>query len=128
MYEFHVYECEYCGARFDNNEDCHEHEIAHQLEEVKDEYRAFNEDGEQFELNASNLEDVYFLEVGSARALNLLMDVFNDYSMSANPLESPMVENLPVMVYWNDSAYEWIDYSKRLQEIKKVAEVFGEVI
>lgn len=128
MYEFHTYECEYCGTRFDNEEDCHTHEVAHQLEEVKDEYRAFDESGEQIELNTSNLEDVYFLEVSSTRALDLLIDAFNDYSMSANPLENSMVENLPVMLYWNDTAYEWVDFTKELEEVRKVAEVFGMVI
>lgn len=128
MYEFYTYECEYCGTRFDNEEDCREHEIARQFEEVRDEYRAFNEGGEQIELNTSNLEDVYFLEVSSVKAFDLLIDAFNDYSMSANPLESSTVENPPVMVYWNDSAYEWVDFTKKLEEVKKVAEVFGVVI
>lgn len=125
MRELHIYECEYCDTRFDSEEECYEHERKHKLEEIKNEYRAFDKKGKPIELNISNTEDVYFLEVSSDKAFEIIYDIFNEYGISGNPLEN--VTEVPLNVYWSYTEAEWVNFSERLQEMKKAAEVFEKV-
>lgn len=124
MIERHYYECEICGAHFEDVAECAMHEMEHSFEAYKNGYCCFDGMGHLMKPDTSNLEDVYYLEVNSKEAYYFLLQAFDDYSILKNPLRSISKENLPVKLYWNDETYKWRELNCEQQKLNSIRDIF----
>lgn len=110
MYDVHFYECEYCGVRFEERNDCREHELNHRYKkEIPNMGRIFIKVDGCDELKEFSAEydayDINTFFVNSPKACNFMQDIFEADSINS-PWDSTDLAAEPGW-YYVDSENCW---------------------
>lgn len=130
MIEKHIYQCEVCGKTFDDENECHAHEMEHELSFIKNAVVIMDDGGEVLSLDDMHIvmAKSYAIYVGCEEAAKMLWGLFKKegYLYPLEDIDAPI--QYPAFFIWDQNTYDWLymhDLEKkynRLLELKATAE------
>ena len=130
MIEKHIYQCEVCGKEFNDEDDCREHEMKHNVAKLKDAVVMMDSREKVLPLDDIHtaIERTHAIYVGCKEAADILWEAFDDegYSTPIENIETPI--QYPAFFTYDQDKYCW-QYMRdleeeynRLLELKTIAE------
>lgn len=117
MIEVTTYKCEICGKTFNDEGDCHKHEMEHTTSLLKKAVVMMDSSGEILPLDdmPTAIERAYTIYVGCKETANILWEIFNEegYCVPIEDINTP-IKYPAFFVYYQDS-YCW-HYMRDLEE------------
>ena len=130
MIEKHIYQCEFCGKEFNDEEDCRKHEMEHTASYIKNAVVMMDSLGEVLPLDDMHtaIERAYAIYVGCKEAADILWEMFDDegYCTPIENIETSI--QYPAFFTYNEDKYCWRymrdleEEYNRLLELKTTAE------
>ena len=130
MTEIYTYRCDICGKTFDNEDDCREHEMEHNVAKLKGAVVMMNSLGKVLPLDDIHtaIERAYAIYVGCKEAADILWDLFdsNGYTIPIEDIETS-IQYPAFFTYDQDECYwrymrDLEEEYNRLLELKTTAE------
>lgn len=130
MTEKHIYQCEVCGETFDDEDDCREHEMEHNVAKLKSAVVMMDNGGEVLPLDdiRTAIDKCYTIYVGCNEAAKMLWELFEDegYATPIEDIRTPVL--YPAFFIYDQDGYRWLylndleEEYNRLLELKTTAE------
>ena len=117
MIEKHIYQCEFCGKEFNDEEDCRKHEMEHTASYIKNAVVMMDSLGEVLPLDDIHtaIERTYAIYVGCKEAADILWKMFDDegYTTPIENIETSI--QYPAFFIYDQDKYYW-QYMRDLEE------------
>ena len=130
MTEIYTYRCDVCGKTFDDEDDCREHEMKHNVAKLKDAVVMMDSREKVLPLDDIHtaIEESYAIYVGCNEAAKMLWELFEDegYSTPIEDIVTPVL--YPAFFIYDQDDYRWLylndleEEYNRLLELKTTAE------
>ena len=130
MTEIYTYRCDICGKTFDDEDNCHKHEMEHNAAKLKDAVVMMDKGGKVLPLDdiRTAIERAYAIYVGCNEAAKMLWELFEDegYCTPIENIRTPVL--YPAFFIYDQDNYRWLYFNdleekyNRLLELKTTAE------
>lgn len=130
MTEIYTYRCDICGKMFDDEDNCHKHEMEHNATKLKGAVVMMDPLGKVLPLDDIHtaIERTFAIYVGRKEAADTLWEMFEDegYSIPIENIETPI--QYPAFFTYDQNKYRWLymrdleEEYNRLLKLKTIAE------
>lgn len=117
MTELCIYQCDICGKTFDDEDDCHKHEMGHAVSRLKNAVVMMDADGGILSLDDIHdaIDRCHAIYVRCNEAARPLWEIFEKvgYCRPIEDIETPI--QYPAFFLWDHNNYRW-RYMRDLEE------------
>ena len=125
MTEIYTYRCDICGKTFDDEDDCREHEMKHNVAKLKDAVVMMDSREKVLPLDDIHtaIERTHVIYVGCKEAADILWGLFEDegYSSPIRDIVTPVL--YPAFFIYDKDNFCWLYFNDLEEEYNRFLEL-----